>query len=70
MIEYFVISFAKELINFKEFDKNRLKASFNKYIKPKKEEYEEIIKEIKELKEVNIAILSHIANSLILKLLK
>jgi glutamate dehydrogenase len=72
LIEYFVITFAKEVINSKSFDSKKLKKSFNTYIEIKKEEYEDIINEINEIKKEkkSLTLLSHIANSLILQLLK
>jgi len=72
LIEYFVITFAKEVINSKAFDINRLRKSFEKYISIKKEDYEDVISEISEIKKEkkSLLLLSHIANSLILNLLK
>ena len=71
MIEYFVITFAKEVLLTKNFDKNNLNKSLKNYIEPKKEEYEDIIKDIKELKKnKSLIYISHLANSLILQLLK
>ncbi|WP_456479425.1 hypothetical protein [Nautilia sp.] len=72
LIEYFVITFAKEVINSEKFSPQNLKKSFNEYIKRKHDEYEDIIEEIKKLKKEkkSLTLLSHIANSLILQLLK
>jgi len=72
LIEYFVITFAKEVINSKDFNAERLKKSFESYISRKSDEYEDIIVEINNIKKEkkSLLLLSHIANSLILKLLK
>ena len=72
LLEYFVITFIKEVINSSTFDTNNYKKSFDKYIENKKEEYEDIIKEIKEIKneKKSLTLLSHLVNSLILQLLK
>jgi glutamate dehydrogenase len=72
LIEYFVITFAKEVINSNKFDSSSLKKSFHAYISRKKDEYEDIIEEINGIKKEkkSIIFLSHIANSLILQLLK
>jgi glutamate dehydrogenase len=70
LIEYFVITFAKEVITSPDFDKDNIKKSFNSYISKKEEEYLDIIEEIKEIKDKKLIYLSHIANSLILQLLK
>jgi len=72
LIEYFVIRFAKEVIDSHTFDANRIKKSFNTYIEKKHDEYNDIIEEIKEMKKEkkSLTLLSHIANSLILQLLK
>ena len=72
LIEYFVITFAKEVINSESFDKKKLKHSFDAYISNKKGEYEETIEEINELKQEKktLILLIHIVNSLILQLLK
>jgi len=72
LIEYFVITFAKEVINSEKFSPQSLKKSFNEYIKRKQDEYVDIIEEIKKLKKEkkSLTLLSHIANSLILQLLK
>ncbi|AZV46532.1 glutamate dehydrogenase [Nautilia sp. PV-1] len=72
LIEYFVITFAKEVINSNKFDSSSLKKSFQTYISRKKDEYEDIIEEINGIKKEkkSLVLLSHIANSLILQLLK
>lgn len=73
LIEYFVISFAKEVLNYKEFNALKLNKSFDSYLKQKKDEYEDILTEINGLKnekEKSLLILVHIANSMILQLLK
>ncbi|ACM92763.1 NAD-glutamate dehydrogenase family protein [Nautilia profundicola AmH] len=72
LIEYFVITFAKEVINSSDFNAKNLKRSFDNYIKRKNDEYEDIIEEIKKIKKEkkSLTLLSHIANSLILQLLK
>jgi len=72
LIEYFVITFAKEVINSQHFDTKQLKKSFENYISTKSEEYEDIIAEINNMKKEkkSLLLLSHIADSLILKLLK
>jgi len=66
MIEYFVISLAKEIILSKMFDKNNIKKSVNKFLKTK-EKFKDIINEIKKSKK-DILDLVHISNSLILTL--
>jgi glutamate dehydrogenase len=72
LIEYFVITFAKEVINSKSFNPDRLKKSFQSCIEMKKDEYEDIIEEINSIKKEkkSLLLLSHIANSMILQLLK
>ncbi len=73
LIEYFVITFAKEVINSENFNSKKLKNSFEKYIKQKEDEYQDIIAEINKLqkeKTKSLTLISHIANSLILQLLK
>jgi glutamate dehydrogenase len=72
LIEYFVITFAKEVINSNTFNAKKLKKSFSSYIDIKKDEYEDIIDEVNKIKKEkkSLTLLSHIANSLILQLLK
>jgi glutamate dehydrogenase len=72
LIEYFVITFAKEVINSEDFTIKHLKKAFDRYIDRKKDDYEDIIEEINKIKKEkkSLTLLSHIANSLILQLLK
>jgi glutamate dehydrogenase len=73
LIEFFVITFAKETVNDENFKTQNLKKSFEKHIKQKQGEYEDLIYEINKMekeKSKSLTMLSHIANSMILQLLK